>query len=140
MCSPPGHCQFVEKEGLNLTGWEHDAREQRVLSMRVWEFFRGKSVRRKGCCWLSLRGIRRNRSAGLGKQFLCRLLSELQNPVRKNAEIQGGSNADRERDSQSKWDRSDGDEFARFPHVHYHQNAQIIVGPDGAIEDAYERK
>ena len=86
--------------------------------MRVWGFFTGKSGLRNGRCGPGLRGICGGWGGLLREQFQSRLLGKLQDTIGNNTQIKSGDDADRERQAQSKRDRSDGDRLARFAHVH----------------------
>src|SRR5437879_1686149 len=68
--APPGHCQFFKRKELNLSGWRHNARWRRFLSMRVTRYFASKSGLELGRCWLLFRGIRATRPGRLREQSL----------------------------------------------------------------------
>src|ERR1700722_17940214 len=110
------------------------------LSMHLLVFWTRKSAlwnRRRS---LHLRAIfdtllRRKRT-----QFRGRLLGILENAVGKNTEIEGRGDAHRERKTQSKRDPTNRDRPAGLPHVHHHNDAQVVVRADCTIQHSDERE
>src|SRR5580704_16682263 len=70
----------------------------------------------------------------LHQQVARRLLRILENAIWQDAEIQRGRDADGERESQSEWNGAGRDLVARLAHVHHHDDAQVVVGADRAVD------
>src|ERR1700722_3555778 len=76
----------------------------------------------------------------LAKQVLCRFLRVMQYAIRKNSKIESSCNAERQSQSQSEWNRSDWHRFSRLSHVHHYDDAEVIVRPNCAVDDADDRE
>jgi len=88
------------------------------------------------------RGLRHLGGSGrrLREQILGRVLSELQNPVRQNAEVQCCKNTHRQGGREAERNGSDRDLLARFAHVHHNDDPEIVVSADRAVDDTNQRE
>src|SRR5438270_6125025 len=63
------------------------------------------------------------------------MLSILEDPVGQNPEIKCCENTHGKCDCQAQGNGRNGDILTRFTHVHDYDDAEVIVGSDGAVEN-----
>src|SRR3984957_9033607 len=113
----------------------HDARGPRCLSIaRFGDFHRTETLGAEGCAHCARRvGRRRD---GLLHNLLSRLPGELQDPVGQDSQIKRGGDADGQSYAETPGNRSDGNIPPRLPHIHHNDDAQVVIGSNGAVHEA----
>src|ERR1035437_8941963 len=123
-----GIAKVAARSGLNRESLYRALSEKGNPSVQTLAAVLGRSE--PGWAWRELNGSPLLHQCG-------RLAGEVQDPVREDSQEQGGSRRHQQRGPQTGGERLGFyDGLARFPEVHHHQDAQVVVGRYGAVQQA----